>query len=83
MDNAEMVRTILLSPDWTEAEKGVVKWQFRLLGGFKTALWDTITKADDDNLESLRRGFPTEVEGYEMWTRGDLASRLRQAGLVI
>jgi hypothetical protein len=83
MDNVEMIGAILRSPDWTEAEKGVVKWQFRLLGGFKTALWDAITKADEDNLERLSRGFPTEVEGYEMWTRGDLAPRLRQAGLVI
>jgi len=83
MTNPEKIREILRSPDWTEAEKAVVKWQFRQIGGFMSALWAAICAADDDNLERLSRGFPTEVEGYTLWTRDSLAYRLRKAGLDI
>jgi hypothetical protein len=83
MDNIDKIREILTSGEWTEAEKAVVKWQFRLTGDFFKALWEAICRADEDNLERLSRGFPTEVEGYLAWHRGDLGPRLRKAGLHI
>ena len=76
------VRNMLVSPDWTLAEKAVVKWQWRLYGDFYTALWHAIKLADDQNLERLARGFPYEVAGLRLWREGDLAVRLRAAGLM-
>ena len=77
----EHVRRILDSPDFTPGEKWVVKWQFRLLGSFQTALADAIKLADDDNLARLASGFPDQVQGFLGWNRGDLARRLRDKGL--
>ena len=85
MIDAEMekkVRDMLASPDWTPAEKAVVKWQWRLYGDFFTALWNAIKLADDQNLARLARGFPDEVEGLHLWREEDLAVRLRAAGLM-
>jgi len=65
---------------WTPAEKWVVKWQYRLLGDFETALAEAICRADDGNLDRLARGFPNQVAGFLAWNRGDLAERLRAAG---
>ena len=50
-------------------EEFVVKWQFRLLGHFKTALAELICLADDENLTRLEGGFPDEVRGYLDYTR--------------
>ena len=77
----EHVRKILADPNFTEGEKWVVKWQHRLLGSFQTALADAIKLADDDNLARLAKGFPEQVQGFLGWNRGDLARRLRAAGL--
>lgn len=74
---------ILASPDWSPAEKAVVKWQLRLYGHFYTALWQAIARADEKNLEKLALGFPDEVAGYKLWAWGDLGRRLRAAGLEI
>jgi len=80
------IRAMLLSPAWTEAEKWVVKWQYnrslQLLGGFQTALAEAILRADEGNLARLRLGFPDQVDGYLAWSRGDLAGRLRDAGVM-
>jgi len=75
------IRKILESPAFTEGEKWVVKWQFRLLGDFQTSLAEAISKADDDNLKRIALGFPDQVQGFLGWNRGDLATRLRAAGL--
>lgn len=83
MATIEQIREILSSPKWTEAEKAVVKWQFRMNGSFFSALWEAIKYADDFNLARLHIAFPIEVEGFRQWTRGDLAQRLRAAGLKI
>ncbi len=66
---------------WTNAEKAVIKWQFRLNGDFKTALWEAIKRADEGNLDRLALGFPDEVAGFRQWAHGNLGTRLRQAGL--
>ena len=71
---------------WTPAEQWVVKWQFRLLGDFGMALAAAIARADDENLERLRLGFPVEVTGLLAWRndpRSHLVQRLRAAGLEI
>lgn len=55
--------------DLSDEEMAVVRWQYRMNGGFYTSLWDAITKADDVNLNRLAYGFPAEVEGYILYTR--------------
>ena len=79
----ERIGAMLTSDEWTEAEKSVIKWQFRLLGDFRTALFEAITLADDKNLVRLAMGFPYEVSGFMAWNRGGLGKRLRDAGLEI
>jgi hypothetical protein len=49
-------------------ESAVVKWQYRLNGGFYEALWSAITQADQEHLARLEEGFPLEVEGYRRYT---------------
>lgn len=77
------VGAILRSEDLTEGEKIIVKWQFRILGDFQTALMEAIGRADDDNLERISRGFPDHVSGFMAWSRGGLGQRLRKMGLDI
>lgn len=79
----EVISKFLSSPIWTPEEKAVIKWQFRLCGSFKTALWQAICRADEDNLERLGLGFPVEVTGFRMWAYETLSIRLREAGLDI
>jgi len=49
----------------TKEERFIFDWQYRRLGGFKTALINVIKLADQGNRELLRRGFPDEVGAYE------------------
>lgn len=48
----------------TPGEQSLWKWQFREHGGFYMALWNAISKADQNNIEKLGRGFPGEVRAY-------------------
>ena len=66
----------LASYDWLmekyrlEAEEAaVVEWQCGYCGDFRTALWDAISRADENNLLRLELGFPVEVRGYKKFTR--------------
>lgn len=77
------ISDVFVSDKWTRPEKEVVAWQFNLIGDFKKHLWEAISRADHKNIEKLRRGFPELIEGYEMWSSGDLGTRLRRAGLDI
>jgi hypothetical protein len=81
MTDRETIGKFLMDSENSSAEKWVVKWQFRLLGDFETALAECITRADDRNLERLADGFPTQVSGFLAWSRGAMAQRLRKAGL--
>ena len=45
-------------------ELAVLRWQYSDEGGFKSALWTAITRADTQNLALLKKGFPDEVGGY-------------------
>jgi hypothetical protein len=68
---------------WTPGEKAVVKWQFRLFGAFFAALFAAMARADEKNLRKLALAFPEEVAGFCEWAHGNLAQRLRKAGLDI
>ena len=54
-------------PCLTEGEAFIYKWQFRMLGSFKSALRTAIAYADDKNIEKLRVGFPVEVDAWEKY----------------
>lgn len=56
--------TVDLAAPLTDIEKAVVMWQYKRHGGFFTALWDAIVKADSGNLVRLYRAFPEHVLGY-------------------
>jgi len=83
---SQAIHAGLKSDAWTDSEKWVLKWQWQgllgLLGDFEMALAKAIVLADDDNLARLRRGFPIQVDGFLSWSRGDLARRLRAAGVM-
>jgi len=79
----EQIREALEKFEYDESAKWVIMWQFRLLGGFETALAEAIVKADEDNLYKLRLGFPTQVDGYRRWAFGKLGDEFRKAGLPI
>ncbi len=70
-----------LSDKFTDGERWIIKWQFRLLGDFETALVGAIARADEGNLYKLRLGFPMQVEAYLEWTRGNMAQLLRSRGI--
>ncbi|MDP9112435.1 MAG: hypothetical protein M3O20_02000 [Acidobacteriota bacterium] len=83
MTDTQTIGVFLDSPDWTASEKWVIKWQYRLLGDFGTALANAIKQADEHNQLRLWKGFPVEVDGFRLWCYGDLGTRLRKAGLEI
>jgi hypothetical protein len=68
----------------TKEEEFIVKWQYRLLGDFKTALIDAIKLADEGNLIKLSLSFPEEVRGYINYTRVDgwWLTVQRKAGII-
>jgi len=79
----ELIGDFLLSPDWTDAEKWVIRWQAGVLGDFQQALAEAMGRADDGNLGKLATAFPVQADGFVAWNRGDLGQRLRKAGLEI
>ena len=50
--------------DLNPAEKFVWTWRRGRMSDFRRALIHLIQRADVQNLEKLRLGFPDEVEGY-------------------
>ena len=70
------IHKALKSDNWTEAEKCVIRWQFRLYGSFYFQLFEAIQLADYLNIEKLRKGFPNEVEGFLAWRDGDLGNKI-------
>ena len=78
----------LNDPVIPEEQKVIVKWQYHLYGGFMTALWQAITKADLFNLNLLEKGFPLEVHAYKKFTgiipcEPSFAERIRRNGIPI
>ncbi len=53
----------------TSGERFIFDWQYRMAGGFNTALVEAISRADEDNLDRLSLGFPEEVEAYKNFSR--------------
>ena len=53
----------------TAGEAELVRWQYRLQGDFKSALWTAIARADEDNLMALSMGYPDEVQTYVKFSR--------------
>jgi len=49
----------------------IVQWQYRMLGGFSSALMQAISKADMWNLAKLEKGFPNEVSAYKYFSTED------------
>ncbi len=52
------------SVEYRKAEQDLYYWQTGRLGGFKTALWDAISKADGTNRARLAEAFPESVDVY-------------------
>lgn len=73
--------TVVGGQVFDRADRAAIAWQYHrsTMGSFKGTLWDLIVAADNSNLDRIGLGFPTEVQGYKNWTRGDLAQRLRAA----
>ena len=46
-----------------------LEFQYRQSGHFYTALFEAISKADEDNLELLSKGFPEEVDAFRLFSR--------------
>lgn len=55
----------------TPGEKFIIEWQYGMLGGFKSALMDAISRADEGNLAKLAIGFPDEVFGFRKFSRDE------------
>lgn len=58
---------IILHPELTEEERIVYEWHHEQDGSFHHLLMNAISKADDRNLENLRKGFPVHVSAYERY----------------
>jgi hypothetical protein len=81
--NYQRAEEILASDASSPGEKLIVEWQCGMLAGFTRTLMEAIAKADDKNLGRLASAFADEVAGFLAWSRGNLAQRLRDAGLDI
>jgi hypothetical protein len=46
-----------------------IEYQFNFAGDFYVALFQTIGRADKDNLARLEKGFPQEVHAHILWTQ--------------
>jgi len=79
----QTIRDFLGSSNWNYGEQFIIRWQFGILGSFQQALIDVIKLADEENLSRLAIVFPREVDAFRAWSCGDLARRLRDAGLEI
>lgn len=53
-----------------DLKRAVEEWYFYqkgTSGGFQTALFDAIQRADALNLEKLAEGFPFQVQAFKLW----------------
>jgi len=63
-----------------EGAEAYLEFQLHRTGGFLTALFEAISRADETNLARLRIGFPHEVRGYELFAREGLDAILEVVG---
>lgn len=52
-------------PNMDAEETVIFNWKYRNTGDFKRSLMEAICRADGDNLDRLKLGFPDEVNGYQ------------------
>ncbi len=78
------IRTVLNDEkSFTDGERLLAEWyatdqrQWQA-GGFTMALFDAMAKADGNNLERLRTGFPSEVSAWHEWAFGNLWKRFEE-----
>lgn len=65
--------TIVKDEEVMTAEELIIwQWQYSFIGYFRKALMEVICRADEDNLERLRLGFPDEVKGYLLFKNENL-----------
>ncbi len=77
------VREAFASDSWTEGEKQVLRWQWGALGDYDKAFFEeALMRADERNLDRLSLGYPSTVEAFRSWKDGDLATRMRDAGVM-
>ena len=81
---ARELRVDLAAP-LTDIEKAVIGWQYKRHGGFFSALWEAIVKADSGNLVRLYRAFPDQVLGYAAYGHNpgwweDVENKMRAKG---
>jgi len=79
----ERVDEALRSSNWEEHEKLALKWVWRLDGDFRSALWQVITLANEEDLARLALVFPVDVRGWLAYRSGGLADRFMEQGLLI
>lgn len=72
---------LALTSSMSAGEQFIVRWQLSALGEFRTQLANLMARADENNFERLRLGFPSEARAMEGWLRGGLAQHLRELGL--
>jgi hypothetical protein len=68
-------------PLTTAGERSLYRWQYKLCGGFESALWITIERADSANLAALERAFPEHVAAFRRYANeagywDDLCNRI-------
>ena len=71
----------LESTSFNDGEKRYIKYQFHMASGFVHALFQLVNRADEDNRERLRAGFPQEVAAWEAYHNGSLGRRLDAYGV--
>lgn len=66
---------------FSATEREAIIWQYRdalALGGFRRALLEAVTLADEDNLDRLALAYPDLVEGIRRWrNESGFAGRIR------
>lgn len=51
----------------TKGERSLWRWQVGEAGGFESALWSAIERADSTNLAAIAQGFPEHVAAYRRY----------------
>lgn len=68
LEDAGAVKFIALNPpEPTSGYDKYLEYQFGMTGDFYTNLFHAIQFADEINTERLRKGFPEEVDAYDLW----------------
>ncbi len=80
----EVLRAIYdADANFNEDEIFIIRWQYRLLGDFQTALMKAIAVADENNFALLALAFPMQTFAFSEWSHGDMGERLRSRGIPV